>query len=55
IDLYDSGATRHMSSARHRLLNFVEITPKPISAADNRSFDATGMGDMIVYLPNGNQ
>ncbi|KJA15878.1 hypothetical protein HYPSUDRAFT_125026, partial [Hypholoma sublateritium FD-334 SS-4] len=53
IDLYDSGATRHMSGARHRLVNFVETEPRPISAADNRSFSATGRGDMYINLPNG--
>ncbi len=53
IDLYDSGATCHMSGAKHRFMNFVEIAPRPISAADNRSFDATGKGDMLVHIPNG--
>ncbi|KJA21483.1 hypothetical protein HYPSUDRAFT_93920, partial [Hypholoma sublateritium FD-334 SS-4] len=55
IDLYDSGATHHMSGAKHHFLNFVDIMPKPISEADNRSFDATGIGDILVYLPNGDQ
>ena len=54
IDLNDSGATRHMSGAKHCFINFVEIAPKPISAADsNRSFDAMGKGDMLMHIPNG--
>src|SRR6202522_3225275 len=52
IDLYDSGASRHMSGFRHRFINFVKITPKPITAADKRSFSAVGKGDILVYLPN---
>jgi transposase InsO family protein len=53
VDLYDSGATRHMSGFRHRFLNFVEIEPKPISTADKRTFSATGKGDMYINVPNG--
>src|SRR5271168_753274 len=53
IDLYDSGASRHMSGFRHRFINFVKITPKPITTADKRSFSAVGKGDILVYLPNG--
>jgi len=34
VDLYDSGATRHMSGFRHRFINFVEIESKPITTAD---------------------
>ena len=34
VDLYDSSASRHMSSHRHCFSNFVEIKPKPIMAAD---------------------
>ena len=46
VDLYDSGATCHMSGFRHRFINFVEIDPKPITAADKRTFSATGQGDI---------
>jgi hypothetical protein len=52
-ELFDSGASRHMSGYRHRFINFVEIEPKPITAADKRSFYATGKGDMYLELPNG--
>jgi hypothetical protein len=52
VDLYDSGATRHMSGFQHRFFNFVEIDPIPITAADKRTFQATGKGDMYVYVPN---
>src|ERR1700742_4070392 len=53
-DLYDSGASRHMTPFRHRLTNFTSIQSKPITAADKRIFHATGKGDMHIDLPNGN-
>ena len=55
IDLYDSGATRHMSGFRHKFINFTEIEPVPIRAADKRTFEATGKGKMLLYLPNGDK
>ena len=33
-ELFDSGASCHMSGYRHRFINFIEIEPKPITAAD---------------------
>jgi hypothetical protein len=53
VNLYDLGASRHMSGFCHRFVNFVKIPPKPITAADRRSFSAVGKGDIWVYLPNG--
>jgi len=52
-ELYDSGASRHMSPFRHRFLSYREIEPRPITAADKRVFYATGMGDMSIKVPNG--
>jgi len=40
IDLYDSGASRHMSGYRHRFINFRTIESHPITAADKRTFNA---------------
>ena len=51
-ELYDSGASRHMSPFRDRFINFTEIAPKSISAADQTSFKAVGKGDMYIELPN---
>ncbi|KZP11549.1 hypothetical protein FIBSPDRAFT_661877, partial [Athelia psychrophila] len=51
--LFDSGASRHMSPYRGRFENFVSITPKSISAADKRCFQATGKGDLRIKIPNG--
>jgi hypothetical protein len=53
VDLYDSGASRHMSGFRHKFVDLVDIEPVPISAADKRTFKATGRGKMIIHLPNG--
>ena len=52
INLYDLGASRHMSGFCHRFMKFVKITLKPITAADRRSFSAVGKGNKWVYLPN---
>jgi transposase InsO family protein len=53
-ELYDSGASRHMTPFRHRLINFTPIASRPITAADKRVFHATGKGDMRIEVPNGN-
>ncbi|KAK0214423.1 hypothetical protein IW262DRAFT_1278795, partial [Armillaria fumosa] len=50
-ELYDSGASRHMSPYRHRFINFVSINPKDITAADNGKFSALGRGDMRITIP----
>ena len=54
IELFDSGASRHMSGHRRRFVNFIEIEARPITAADKRSFDAIGKGDMYIDVPKGN-
>lgn len=53
INLYDSGASHHMSSHCHRFVTFKEIEPCPISAADNCSFNAIGQGNVYIDVPNG--
>lgn len=53
IDLFDSGASRHMSGHCHRFTTFVKIEPKPITAADARIFYAKGKGDLCIEVPNG--
>ena len=52
-ELYDSGASRHMTAYRNRLVNFVSIAPKSIAAADKRYFQATGKGSLRIKIPNG--
>ena len=54
--ILDSGASRHFTPERKKLLNYEEfITSEPIRAADGRTFSALGKGDLKVNLPNGNQ
>ena len=55
IELFDSGASRHMSGHRRRFINFTEIEARPITAADKRSFDAIGKGDIYINAPKGNE
>ena len=52
IDLYDSGASRHMSSYRHKFSNYRSIEPRSIRAADDHTFKAIGKGDMKIDVPN---
>ena len=53
VELYDSGASRHMSPFRHRFRNFHPIPPRAIASADHRVFYATGAGDLQIDVPNG--
>ena len=52
IQLYDSGASRHMSSYRDNFTNYQVIEPRSIRAADDHTFKAVGMGDMQISIPN---
>jgi Reverse transcriptase (RNA-dependent DNA polymerase)/gag-polypeptide of LTR copia-type len=53
VELYDSGASCHMSPFHDDFINFVPIVPKSITAADQRSFQAIGKGDVCIEVPNG--
>jgi Pol polyprotein, beta-barrel domain len=53
VDVYDSGASGHMSPNHHRFTTFKEITPCAINATDKAIFKATGMGNMRIGIPNG--
>ena len=53
VDLYDSGASCHMSGFHHKFVDIIKIESIPITAADKRTFKATGKGKMLIHLPNG--
>ena len=53
IDVYDSAALTHMSPDRHPFISFKEIPSQPIVAADKTIFNATGVGNMCISIPNG--
>ena len=53
VEVYDSGATCHMSPYIDSFVDFEFITPKPIASADNQTFDAIGKGNLQVKILNG--
>ena len=53
MELYDSGASRHMSPYKHKFVNFIPIQRKILTAADGGHFEAVGKGDMHISMPNG--
>ncbi|KAF8807112.1 hypothetical protein BYT27DRAFT_7099637 [Phlegmacium glaucopus] len=50
VDLYDLGATRHMSGFHHKFINFIETKLVPITTAYTQIFQATGRGDMYIFF-----
>lgn len=52
VDLYDSGASHHMSSYRNDFLTLQEIAPWPLNTANQQLFQGTSMGEMIISVPN---
>ena len=52
-ELYDSGASCHMSPYKHNFINFIPIQTKILTTADGGCFEATGKGDMCVSMPVG--
>ncbi|KAG0698989.1 hypothetical protein DFH29DRAFT_877634 [Suillus ampliporus] len=53
IELYDSGASQHMSPYQDHFINFRSISPHAIEAADKHTFNAIGQGDLPIEIPNG--
>jgi hypothetical protein len=52
-ELYDLGASQHMSPFSHQFKNYQTIPPHAITAANKCTFYATGTGDLQVNVPNG--
>ncbi|KAF8804227.1 hypothetical protein BYT27DRAFT_7107843, partial [Phlegmacium glaucopus] len=44
--ILNTGASSHFSPERSRFLNYKEIDPEPVKAADGHSFKALGKGDL---------
>jgi hypothetical protein len=42
-----------MSPYKHKLINFISIQTKVLTAADGGTFDAIGKGDIHIAMPNG--
>ncbi|KAJ7692400.1 hypothetical protein B0H17DRAFT_934077 [Mycena rosella] len=51
--MINSAATSHFCPDRSRFKNYTPITPIPVYAADGRSFEVVGRGDVETHLPNG--
>jgi hypothetical protein len=54
-DLYDSRASHHMLPCREGFINFQEIAERLLMAANQQTFTVTGVGEMIVSMPNGDR
>ena len=52
-ELYDSGASSHMSPYQDHFEDYVPIIPKSITAADKQYFQAIGKGNLQIKIPNG--
>ncbi|KAI0037752.1 hypothetical protein FA95DRAFT_1459436, partial [Auriscalpium vulgare] len=52
-ELYDSGTTRHISPYLDDFENYREIPPRRFTAANQQGFAATGVGEMVIDVPNG--
>ena len=53
IELYDSGSTHHLSPYHNHFVSFHTTPPRSFDAANQQSFSATRVGDMLVEVPNG--
>lgn len=53
IEVFDSGATAHISPYRDEFSTFESISPRPLRAANKQAFSAVGKGEVILDLPNG--
>jgi transposase InsO family protein len=54
VELYDSGATRHISPFRADFTTYRALDPPLfLKAANGQQFPAVGTGDMVVSTPNG--
>jgi hypothetical protein len=52
-ELYNSGASCHMSPFGKQFTNYKTIPLHLITTADKRVFYAVGMGDLKIEVPNG--
>ena len=53
MELYDSSATCHILPYHDAFETYTTIPPMPFTAANHQVFNATGIGEMVVDVPNG--
>ncbi|KDQ19177.1 hypothetical protein BOTBODRAFT_91642, partial [Botryobasidium botryosum FD-172 SS1] len=51
VEIYDSGASVHLSPYRGDFSSYTSIPPRTIHAAGNTTFTAIGRGDMTITMP----
>ena len=52
-EIYDSGCSKHLTSYRDALENFIKISLKSFRAANKQNMTAVGMGEMTINVPDG--
>jgi hypothetical protein len=52
-EMYDSGASHHMTPIREDFVTFQATAPKTLTAANKQEFSADGIGDILISVPNG--
>jgi hypothetical protein len=50
-EIYDSGASRHITPCKEKLINYESIVPRDFKSANNGNFQAIGKGDMLLKVP----
>ncbi|KAG6860365.1 hypothetical protein C0995_012228 [Termitomyces sp. Mi166 len=49
--IIDCGASSHFSPSHNKFLNYQEINPEPVHAADGCTFSTLSQGDLCISLP----
>ncbi|KAG2074324.1 hypothetical protein BDR04DRAFT_972508, partial [Suillus decipiens] len=52
VELYDLGSTCHISPFKENFDTLSGIPPKSFTAVNKQSFNAIGIGEMIIEVPN---
>jgi transposase InsO family protein len=55
VEVWDSGASTHMSPYRSLFTSFTEGSSVKVSVADDRILQAKGRGEMDICIPNGSE
>lgn len=53
VEVFDSGASAHISPYRDDFSTFQSTPPKVLRAANKQGFSAIGKGELVLDLPNG--
>ncbi|KAG1732846.1 uncharacterized protein EDB91DRAFT_1084594 [Suillus paluster] len=53
VELYDSGTMRHISPYCKQFKTLTSILSKLFAAANQQCFNATGIGELVIEVPNG--